>query len=122
MSSSHRMSRPGPALALAQPTRQEAPPSVPATNVAPSFRDVYERQVAFVWGRLRRFGVLPAALADAAQDVFVVVYRRLGEIDAGDESVLRRWLLGIVVHVAQRHRRTRFRKDLPLEQQGALDP
>jgi RNA polymerase sigma-70 factor (ECF subfamily) len=44
-----------------------------------------------------------AALEDAAQDVFLVVHRRLPEFEG--RSSLRTWIFGIVLKVAARHRR-----------------
>ena len=56
-----------------------------------SFDEVYAQHVAFVWRVLRSFGVPPALLEDAAQDVFVVVHRRFagfrGPLDDHDVAV-----------------------------------
>jgi RNA polymerase sigma-70 factor, ECF subfamily len=73
------------------------PPSPPA------FAEVYESCVKLVWRNLRRLGVPEAALEDAAQDVFLVVHRRLPEFEG--RSSLRTWIFGIVLRVAARHRR-----------------
>jgi RNA polymerase sigma-70 factor (ECF subfamily) len=56
----------------------------------------------FVWQTLRALGVPDAALDDAAQDVFVVVYRRLREFEG--RAKLRTWLFEIARRVAARHR------------------
>ena len=59
---------------------------------------IYREQIAFVWRILRRLGVPPEALEDAAQDVFLVVHRRW---DAYDPDVpIRSWLFGITRRVA----------------------
>lgn len=59
---------------------------------------IYREQIAFVWRILRRLGVPPDALEDAAQDVFMVVHRRW---DAYDPEVpIRSWLFGITRRVA----------------------
>jgi len=59
---------------------------------------IYRDQFGFVWRILRRLGVPPEALEDAAQDVFVVVHRRW---DAYDPDVpIRSWLFGITRRVA----------------------
>lgn len=71
---------------------------------APSFERVYRDGFAFVWSTLLRLGVPRAAVEDAAQDVFVVVHRRLAEFE-GRGSGLRSWLFTIVRRVAYRHRR-----------------
>ena len=69
--------------AIATPTPQM--PAVAMIDVdvlpLPSFDEVYEAHFAFVWRVLRTFGVPDTALEDAAQDVFVVVHRRLFEFE-----------------------------------------
>ena len=90
---------------LAAPTPQM--PAVahvmkPALEV-PSFDDVYEAHFAFVWRVLRTFGVPEPALEDAAQDVFVVVHRRLPEFEG--RSAITTWLFAITRRVAASHRR-----------------
>jgi RNA polymerase sigma-70 factor (ECF subfamily) len=94
-----------PALALAQPTSEDA--------VIPSFDEVYAAHFAFVWRVLRTFGVADAALEDAAQDVFVVVHRRLPEFEG--RAQITTWLFAIARRVAQSHRRKDGRTD-PLDE------
>jgi RNA polymerase sigma factor (sigma-70 family) len=74
----------------------------------PAFESIYEEYFDFVWRTLRRLGVAEAALDDAAQDGFVVVYRRLA--DFRGQSTLKTWLFGIVVRVVRTHRRTALRR------------
>ncbi len=74
----------------------------------PSFEAVYSEYFPFVWRCLGSLGVPPEALEDAAQDVFLVVHRRLGEFEG--RSTLRTWLFGIVRNVASNRRRTLGRK------------
>lgn len=76
---------------------------------ATDFDAVYTAHFAFVWRSLRRLGVREAHLDDAAQEVFVVVHRRLGDFEG--RSTLRTWLFGIALRVAQEHRRWLRRKD-----------
>jgi RNA polymerase sigma-70 factor (ECF subfamily) len=71
--------------------------------VTPSFDEVYANHVAFVWRVLRACGVPAEQLEDAAQDVFVVVHRRLPEFEG--RSAITTWLFAIVRRVAARHRR-----------------
>jgi RNA polymerase sigma-70 factor (ECF subfamily) len=85
--------------ALALPL-DEAPPIAAAV---PSFDEVYTANFAFVWRVLRTFGVPEAALEDAAQDVFVVVHRRLPEFEG--RSSITTWLFAIARRVASAHRR-----------------
>jgi RNA polymerase sigma-70 factor (ECF subfamily) len=86
----------------------------------PTFDEVYARHFAFVWRVLRTFGVPEAALEDAAQDVFVVVHRRLPEWEG--RAQITTWLFAIARRVAQAHRRKHGRTDsLEEEPVGAAD-
>jgi RNA polymerase sigma-70 factor (ECF subfamily) len=87
------------------------PPSQP--EPAETFDDIYSRNFPFVWRCLRGLGVLPAALDDAAQDVFLVVHRQLAGFRG--ESNLQTWLYGIARHVASNHQRRARRKQAPTE-------
>lgn len=69
----------------------------------PAFAEVYQSCATLVWRNLRRLGVPESSLEDAAQDVFLVVHRRLAEFEG--RSSLRTWIFGIVLRVAARHRR-----------------
>jgi RNA polymerase sigma-70 factor, ECF subfamily len=70
---------------------------------------VYERHLDMVWRNLRRLGVEEAALDDAAQDVFLTVFRRWDSYDPARSSV-ETWLFGILFRVASRHRRGQTRR------------
>ena len=82
----------------------------------PSFEALYQQHFAFVWRTLWRLGVWQASVADAAQDVFLVIHRRHADL-LGTE-VARSWVYGIVVRVARDYRRSQLRKGLP----DGLDP
>ena len=75
----------------------------------PSFDEVYEQHVAFVWRTLRSFGVAEAQLEDATQDAFVVVHRRLSEWEG--RAALTTWLFAIARRVAGGYRRKRGRAE-----------
>jgi RNA polymerase sigma-70 factor (ECF subfamily) len=60
-----------------------------------------------VWRTVRRLGVPPEAIDDAAQEVFVIASRRLASIEPGKE---RAFLYGTAVRVASTARRTRSRR------------
>ncbi len=102
----------------------------PAAQVAVAARDfesLYEAHFDFVWRSLRRLGV-PAGLAeDAAQDAFVVVHRRLGDLRA--DASAKAWLFAIALRVAHDYRRTLKRKGTvafdveaePSREQGPFD-
>lgn len=68
---------------------------------------------AFVWRTLRRHGVGEADVEDVAQEVLLVVHRRLADYDA--RSGMRAWLYGICVRKASEHRRTAwYRREQPV--------
>lgn len=69
----------------------------------PSFELLYERYFSFVWRALRHLGVPGPALEDSAQEVWMVVHRRLGEFE--QRSGVRTWLFGIALNVARNRRR-----------------
>ncbi|WP_240488424.1 RNA polymerase sigma factor [Labilithrix luteola] len=70
-------------------------------------RRLFEQEYDFVWRSLRRLGVPPENTEDAAQQVFVIVSRKLDRIELEDE---RRYLFGVVVRVASNARRSRGRR------------
>ncbi|HSD87703.1 MAG TPA: sigma-70 family RNA polymerase sigma factor, partial [Kofleriaceae bacterium] len=86
-------------------------------SAAPSFDEVYAAHFAFVWRVLRTFGVPDAALEDAAQDVFVVVHRRLPEFEG--RAAITTWLFAIARRVAGAHRRKDTGRTEPLADEPA---
>jgi RNA polymerase sigma-70 factor, ECF subfamily len=91
-------------------------PPEPSRTAGPEleFRTIYAEHFAFVWRCLRSLGVLPSALDDATQEVFLTVHRRLG--DFSGESSLRGWIYGILRNIAANQRRSTRRraKEAPL--------
>lgn len=72
-----------------------------------------EQHHGLVWRTLRRLGFADADADDAAQEVFLVVYRKLDRIDPSRE---RSFVYGVTVRVAQAQRRRRSRRrEAPLE-------
>lgn len=71
------------------------------------FRAVYRAHYGFVWHALHRFGVAPAVVDDAVQDVFVVAYRRR---DSYRGPTPKPWLYGIARRVASNYRRSLQRR------------
>jgi RNA polymerase sigma-70 factor (ECF subfamily) len=69
---------------------------------------VYREHFRGVWRLLRRLGVPAALLDDATQDVFLVVHRKLAELDL--HAPLRSWVFAITVRVASEHRRRAARR------------
>ncbi len=68
-----------------------------------SFDSLYAREFDYVYRTLGRLGVMPGDIPDAVHEVFVVVYRRWGELDLEREA--RRGLFGIARRVAAAARR-----------------
>jgi RNA polymerase sigma-70 factor (ECF subfamily) len=89
--------------------RKLVPAAEPEPNPGPSPAALYETHLGLVWRNLRRFGVSPELLEDAAQDVFVTVHRRWESFDPR-AATIETWLFGIVIRVAQYHRRTLRRR------------
>jgi RNA polymerase sigma-70 factor (ECF subfamily) len=81
---------------------------------------VYDLHFEFVWRTLRRLGVPLRRMDDAAQDVFLVVHRKLPEFQA--RSSLRTWLFGIVVRVVHDYHRSQRRKEEPTRSNEPFDP
>ena len=97
---------------LSQPAEpKESPPEL-------SFDAVYEQQFPFVWRSLRYLGVAQASLDDAAQDVFLVVHRRLEAFDG--QASIKSWLFAIAHLVALGYRRRERRKGGHLPLPGGL--
>ena len=58
----------------------------PVAEGAISFEEVYEAHFAFAWRSLRALGVPPASIDDAAQDVFVIVHRKLSRLQSREQG------------------------------------
>jgi RNA polymerase sigma-70 factor, ECF subfamily len=80
---------------------------------APTFDALYDEYFDFVWRSLKHAKVADAALRDAAQDVWLVVHRRLPEFQR--RSPVRSWIYGIIVRVANGYRRTKRRREDPAD-------
>jgi RNA polymerase sigma-70 factor (ECF subfamily) len=87
---------------------QAAPIEPVASPNPPDFEALYRAHFDFVWRILRRLGVRTAALDDAAQEVFLVVHRRLAEFQP--DTSARAWLFAIAQRVASDQRRWVRRK------------
>ncbi len=93
--------------------------SVGVRAARPSFEQVYEDQVDFVFRNAQRLGVSDGALDDVVQQVFLVVHRRLGEVAA--DAPIRAWIFGILAHVVRDYRRSLRRKSPHVSAQP-IDP
>ena len=86
-----------------------------------SFQRLYEEHLDFVWRTLRRLGVPPTDLPDVAQEVFLVVHRRLPDFEP--RARVTTWLFPICMHAARdRRRRAHVRREVPREQYDLEDP
>ena len=92
--------------------------TVPSTDRLTS---LFHAHFDLVWRTVRRLGVPPEAIDDAAQEVFVIASRRLASIEHGKE---RAFLYGTAVRVASTARRTsgRRRQVQPSRSDDAPDP
>lgn len=88
-----------------------SPGARPGSSAPPlaSLSRVYRDHFDFVWRSLLRMGFNPAEAEDLAQDVFLVVHRRLPDFD--QSRPVRPWLFGILRRVASDRRRSRGRSD-----------
>lgn len=87
----------------AQHPTDESPGAIPA-----GFDAVYESMVDYVWNVVCRMGVPASDAEDVVQEVFVTVYRRLGEFEG--RAQLKTWVFTIAVHLVQHYFRTHARK------------
>jgi RNA polymerase sigma-70 factor (ECF subfamily) len=78
------------------------------TAKVPDFETLYETYLEFIWRSARRLGVADDAVDDVVQHVFLVVHRRLPELQ--HTLGLRSWLFGILVRVVREYRRSLRRK------------
>ncbi len=74
----------------------------------PDFDTVYETMVDYVWNAVCRLGVHGADAEDVVQEIFVIVYRRLGEFEG--RSQVKTWVFKLMVHVVQHYFRTHARR------------
>jgi RNA polymerase sigma-70 factor (ECF subfamily) len=93
----------------AWPQTERAAPALPDPELPGDLDQLYAEHFDFVWRTLRRLGVKPEDLDDAAQDVFIVLMRRRAEFRG--QSSHRTWLFGIANNVSHEVRRKRQRTD-----------
>jgi RNA polymerase sigma-70 factor, ECF subfamily len=87
-------------------------------------KELYSVHCAAVWRSLRRFGVPESCVEDAAQDVFLNVYRRLDTFEG--RAAIGTWVYGIALRVARDYRRSKMRRDkreaLAVAQRAGQEP
>jgi RNA polymerase sigma-70 factor, ECF subfamily len=84
-------------------SRPRSAPRPATEQEAARLSELLRVHYARVWRTLRRLGVADGCADDAAQEVFIVLSRRLCEVRQGSE---RTFLLGCAVRVAANYRRT----------------
>lgn len=76
------------------------------------FEELFETHARFVWRALIRLGVAPADVADASQEVFLVIHRRLPGFEG--RSSLKTWIYAICLRVASAFRQKSRRGPQPV--------
>jgi RNA polymerase sigma-70 factor, ECF subfamily len=102
-------------------TAADAPPKPVGTDAA-RLAILVGTYFDFAWRSLRRLGVAEPDVDDAAQQLFMVVGRRLNSIEAERE---RSFVFGSAVRIAAAYRRTRRRQSATYPGDGdtvAVDP
>ncbi|HYJ10762.1 MAG TPA: sigma-70 family RNA polymerase sigma factor [Polyangiaceae bacterium] len=94
--------------------------SLPSGDSAVFYASIYRQHFAFVWRSLRRLGVADAELSDGAQEVFLVVFRKLPELDR--QSRLSTWLYAVCLRVASDWRRRGHRRYEVLAEEPVPQP
>jgi len=83
-----------------------------------SFEQVYDAHFDFVWRYTRERGVPSQAVADVVQEIFIVIYRKLGSLE--DRCSLQTWIAMVARRAARDHLRKRGNRPIgePLEERG----
>jgi RNA polymerase sigma-70 factor (ECF subfamily) len=68
------------------------------------FHALYREHFNFVFRNLRRLGVSPASTDDALQEVYLVVLRRIRDLQQGTHT--KAWLFAIILRIASNQRRS----------------
>jgi RNA polymerase sigma-70 factor (ECF subfamily) len=108
----------------------EAPLQHVATPVVPDVRAIVQEHAAFLLRTVRRLGVAELDVEDVAQEVLVIVHRKLAQYDT--RCSMRGWIFGIASRVAADYRRSaRVRRErvsdpmpetpVPAEQEHELE-
>lgn len=76
------------------------------------FETLYREHHAFVWRCARRLGVPDAELEDVLQDVFVIAYRRIDQLEQAeaDGTKASTWLFGVLRNVLRNRSRGHQRR------------
>jgi RNA polymerase sigma-70 factor (ECF subfamily) len=90
--------------------RQEAGVALEGASTTTA-REVFEQHLPFVWRTLRSQNVAPRDIEDVAQEVFVVIFRKLP--DYQERGQIRAWIYRICLRAASSYRRrARVRREV----------
>ena len=80
-----------------------AVPRPVSPELGAAYAELYRQHFPFVWRSLKRLGIAERELPDGTQEVFVVVFRKLPELDL--TSRLTTWIYAVCLRVASDWRR-----------------
>jgi len=92
-----------PAPFSARETTAPSASTASAPPAAATFRQLFDAQARFVWRALLGLGLSETDVADASQQVFVVLHQKIGRLAPG--CALRTFVYGICLRVASDFRR-----------------
>ncbi|NUP11774.1 MAG: sigma-70 family RNA polymerase sigma factor [Polyangiaceae bacterium] len=84
----------------------DTPPNTGAVPLV--FADLFREHAPFVWRCLRRLGVWPGDVDDVCQEVFLVVHRKIEDLDPSVSP--RAWIYGVCIRKASDYRRLSHKK------------
>lgn len=91
-----------------------------ADQAPPTFEELYDATVDFVWRSARRLGVMPDAVDDVTQKVFLVAHRLLPEFER--RASVKTWVFAILMRVVADHRRSLRRKSPHAADDAPIEP
>jgi RNA polymerase sigma-70 factor (ECF subfamily) len=107
-----------PAPLIARDDARASASPTAAVSLPDRLAQIYDAHFDFVWRNARRLGVSVSSADDVAQDVFMIVQRRLGNYDG--RAPMQAWIFGILIRVVRDHKRSFRRKsarNVPFEQE-----
>jgi RNA polymerase sigma-70 factor, ECF subfamily len=114
-----RSSRPQWHVSTARQTLFRTGPLMTAAQSLPTFAEIYDAHVDYLWRAALRMGLDEAAAEDVIQQVFMVAFRRRDDFEG--RASLRTWLFGILLRHVRQHRRLLQRKS-PYAFGASVDP
>ena len=100
--------RKGAAAAMEGVVSRVADLAVEESGNVPTFQEIFSDNVDFVLRTVQRLGVRPADVEDVAQQVFVVVHRKLSRFDG--RCKVRTWLFAIARRTVADYRKRSHRR------------